>query len=108
MTEQDTLSKGNLQKVAADKLLPFIAVCPHVLKLEIEAEQFVEDLNNAAKNFNECTTRIQETISELLPFIAVYPKFFKPGIGLKKFVEELGKAASKFDLYFHKHEPIKI
>jgi hypothetical protein len=102
--EQETLGRANLQNTAANKLLPFIAVCPQIIKSGTSVTQYLEELNEAAIKFNECTTKIQDAISELLPFITVCPHIFKPGIGLVEFVKDLGIAASKFDLYFHIHE----
>jgi hypothetical protein len=102
--EQDTIGRQNLQNAAANKLLPFIAVCPQIIKSGTSVTEYLEELNEAAIKFNECTTRIQESISELLPFITVCPHIFKPETGLGTLVDELIKAASKFDLYFHIHE----
>ena len=45
--------KPNSKKWAADKLLPFIQACPHIIKPEIGVEQFVEELNIACTKFKE-------------------------------------------------------
>jgi len=99
MTEEKERKTKN-QKWAAERLLMFIEVCPHVLKPETGAEQFIEDLNKAATMLNEDFKEMSGPMIDLLPFIKACPNIIKPEIGLEEFVKDLARATSKFNIYF--------
>jgi hypothetical protein len=101
MTEEQKLGNNvKLQKWAADRLLMFIKVCPHILKSGMGAELFVEELNEAATKLNDEYKEIAGPMIDLLSFIRICPNIFKAEIGLEEFVKDLAKATSKFNLYF--------
>jgi len=88
-----------LNRVAMDALLPFIEVCPHTVKPEIGAADFVEDLNTAAAKIHVFSPEIYSWLREFLPFVKVCPHIFSPGIGLAAFADELILAIQKFESY---------
>jgi len=101
MTERkEQENKTESQKWAAERLLMFIKVCPQIVRTGTGAEQFVEELNDAAKQLKEDLEKTADSLLELLPIIAACPNIFNPGIGLEAFGEDLYKAASKFNSYF--------
>lgn len=99
MTNEQENKEGS-QKWAADRLLTFIKVCPHIIEHGIGIETFVDDLNKAATKLNEDFKDTAGPMIELLPLVTACPNIFKPGIGVEAFVKDLCMATTKYNLYF--------
>jgi hypothetical protein len=99
MYEKNAEANASTIKMALAHLLELISLCPQIIKPEMGAEAFVEELNNVAIKFFNCYS--PETIGamkELKPFIKACPQIFKPGIGVEEFIKELSSAATKFKM----------
>jgi hypothetical protein len=93
--------KFRLHKQSAERLLPFIKACPHILRPETTIEMYVEELNEAATKIDKYLSETIAGMRDMLPYITACPQLFKPEIGIEEFVNKLEKAASKFNFYFH-------
>jgi len=82
---------------AIDRLLELLTACPQVVKKDMGADAFAQDLIQSCFEFQAYDPDTVRAINSFFPFISVCPQVFNSEIGIKTFIDELSKAALKFD-----------
>ena len=96
MNEQEIRKTKKQTEWAINKLLPFIKMCPHVIKSGIGIDAFINELNEASELIDFYNPEIIDNANELNKIITTCPFIFKAEMGAVAFTNELIKASKKY------------